>query len=292
MVLTLGVALEIGTRSFIYQMSAGLSRLKGEWVAATQYRLPGSDRRVLLVGNSLLEEDIDLGEINRSLNNGWVVERFAISLTSYFDWYFGMRRILAGPSRPDVIIFCFEPRHIVETDIRGEIFAHYLMQKTDVWDVRRATNANLTGVTDLLLANMSAFYALRMEIRKNLLQKILPDLPALTGMIARSPHPLPDNETLDVTGRQRLAAAQNVATASGSRFMLILTPPVRPQHAHTLLEIGREIDVPVLSPLNDGVVATDYQPDEYHLNLEGRRKFTQALIPQLVEALNHLDASH
>jgi hypothetical protein len=278
-------ASEIGVRIFIYQVSKNLSRIHQESMAASQIR--GGERRhqqMLLVGNSLLLDDVDIMELNQHLRPERSITRFAIDSTTYYDWYFGIRGLLAVGSRPDIIVLCFDARHIILPGLYNERFAYYLMQKQDLLNIKRTLKLTTADTFDLLLANTSIFYALRKDIRLAVLRLILPELPQLRSMTAFSPKPSADPAVYRTIAKERLIAFRDLATSSNIRFHLLLMPPVKSDSAGALREIGHEISVPVHIPLeNDGLDISDYDADRYHLNESGRDKFTKALLPLLQE---------
>lgn len=277
-------AVEVGTRSFIYRISTNLSRIHEESMVAAQVH--GGERghhQALLVGNSLLLHAVDIEELAQGLRPEWTIMRYAIESTTYYDWYYGLRGLLAQGSRPDIIVLCLEARHLIASSLRNEVFAYYLMQKRDLPNIRRALELNAGDTFDLLLANTSIFYALRKDIRQIVLQRLIPELPQLTSRIAFSPTPPADPSVLRIIGKERLVAIRDLATSSNVRFVLLLMPPGKSDSAGALREVGQEISVPVLAPLEkDGLDIGDYQ-DRYHLNESGRDKFTKALRTLLQE---------
>ena len=214
------LALECGTRLCIHRMSASLARISQEADAAARVRrteqLP---RQLLIVGNSLLMADVDMAALNRGIGPKWQATRFAIEQTTYYDWHFGLRRLFAAGARPDAIVLCMEPRHLVSPGVRTEIFAHFLLQRTDIYRASRTLGLTPTETSDLFFANISAFYALRKEIRKNLLGRLMPSLPNLTAMIIRGGAPPPDPERLSSAAKPRLEATRQVIS-SDSRLVL------------------------------------------------------------------------
>ena len=276
---------EFGTRSIVYRVSKNLSRIHREALSASQISGEGGGRQqVLLVGNSLLLHDVDIGQLERGLLPNQNAKQFAIQATTYYDWYYGVRGLLAEGSRPDLIVVCLEARHILLSSVRSEIFAYYLMQWRDLFDVRRSLKLSPAETFDLLLANISNLYALRKEMRQVLLQRILPDLPQLTTMIARAPKPLPDPVALRTIGKDRMVAFQELVVGSGTLLLLLLMPPIQSDALEAVREVGREIGMPVLTPLAlDDITDNDYQADGYHLNQQGREKFTKALLPLLAQ---------
>lgn len=275
--------LEIGTRAFIHTVSKNLSRIHHESIAASQMRgATETQQQLLLLGNSLLLEDVNMIELDRNLQPERSAARFAIQSTTYYDWYYGLRGLLAGGAHPDSIVLCFEPRHVVLPGVQQEMFAYYLMQRQDLMNISRTLRLTATETFDLLLANTSMFYALRKDIRQVLLQRLLPDLPQLTSMFAFSPKPPADPSELRAVGKDRLTAIRDLAASAQIQFTLLLMPPFNADAATVLREIGQEISVPVLIPLkNDQLERSDYGADGYHLSESGREKFTNALIPLL-----------
>ena len=279
------VVAEFGIRGVVYKISKNLSRIHQEALAAAQIREGESGaQQVLLVGNSLLIHDVNILELGRHLLPGQNIKQFAIQATTYYDWFYGLRGILTRGSHPDLIVVCFEPRHLLLSTVRSEIFAYYLMQRHDWLDVTRRLKLTPADSFDLLLANVSILYALRKELRQVLLQQLLPELPQLTAMIARSPKPPPDPALLRTIGKERLIAIRELGLSANTQLALLLMPPISQGSLEVLKEITTEIRMPLLVPLDSsGVEDSDYQEDGYHLNEQGRDKLTKALLPLLVQ---------
>lgn len=276
---------EFGIRGVVYRTSKNLSRIHQEALAAAQIRgVEEGAQQVLLIGNSLLLNDVNVEELERRLSPGQNIKQFAIQATTYYDWYYGVRGLLAEGSHPDLIVVCFEARHLLLSSVRSEIFAYYLMQRQDLLDVSHRLKSTAADTFDLLLANISILYALRKELRQVLLQRLLTELPQLTAMIARSPKPLPDPALLRTIGKDRLITMRDLAVLKQTQLVLLVMPPVYQDSLEVLREIGREIGMPVLVPLDSyGIDDSDYQADGYHLNEQGRDKFTKALLPLLAQ---------
>ena len=146
-----GLALECGTRLFIHRMSASLARISQEADAAARVRrTEQAPRQLLIVGNSLLMADVDMAALSRGIGPRWQATRFAIEQTTYYDWQFGLRRLLAAGARPDAIVLCLEPRHLVSSGLRTEIFAYFLLQRMDIYRASRTLRLTPTETSDLL----------------------------------------------------------------------------------------------------------------------------------------------
>lgn len=277
---------EFGTYHLVYQVSKNLSRIHNEVAVAAQIHGGIQGRQeVLLVGNSLLIHDVDVKKLAHRLAPEQHVQQFAIQATTYYDWYYGLRGLLAEGARPDLVVVCLEARHIVLSSVRSEIFAYYLMKRRDLFDVRRSLKSTGTETFDLLVANTSIFYALRKELRQVLLQHLLPELPQLTAMIAQAPKPPPDPSALRTIGAERLTALRNILAASHTQFVLVLMPPIESESSEILRWVSKEVGVRMVVPLSQNDLKDDdYLPDGYHLNQQGQDRFTEALIPFLLQS--------
>ncbi len=286
--LLLLVAAEVGTRTFIYDFSNLLSRMRRESREAV--RLSSSTALpppVLLVGNSLLVAGVDVAALDAALRPDHRAARFAIEQTTYYDWYFGLRRLLNAGSRPEAVVLCFEPRHLLGNGVRDEIFGHYNMQLRDIFLVSEAVGLSPTETSELFFANVSDFWALRREVRKNLLGRLMPSFPSLAAMMTRTaPVPRRRLSELSSTGALRMAALRQEVERYGVRFVLALIPPVRREEAEVIRKGGLDQGVVVLTPVNDtDLQRSDFGPDGYHLSTHGRDTYTTALARDLATVL-------
>ncbi|HEY5759640.1 MAG TPA: hypothetical protein VIU34_27655, partial [Steroidobacter sp.] len=278
-VVALCLTAEVGARLLVPKMSNTLNRISIESNAAKSVVL--SDRatkEMLILGNSLLIAGVDVAQLNGPLEPKWRGVRFGMEQTTYYDWYFGMKRLTAEGARPSAFVVCFEPRHLIGSSVRTELFAYYLMRTGDTLDVARALDLTPSGTAELVAANVSAFWALRKEIRKNVLGRLLPSVQDLTKLITRGHGTAaPQLNDLLITGRPRLEAMRATADAAGAKLILVMMPPVTSEFTPALHQLGKELGVPILTPLTDQDLAPgDYEPDQYHLNSNGRSRFTTA----------------
>jgi hypothetical protein len=288
-VLALCATAEVGARLLVPKMSNTLNRISVESNAARAVALSDkSTKEMLILGNSLLIAGVDVAQLNGPpLEPNWRGVRFGMEQTTYYDWYFGMKRLTAEGARPSAFVVCFEPRHLIGSSVRTELFAYYLMRTGDTLDVARALDLTPSGTADLVAANVSAFWALRKEIRKNVLGRLLPSMQELMKLITHGHGAAsPQLNDLLIAGRPRLEAMRATADAAGAKLILVMMPPVTAEFTPALHQLGKELGVPILTPLTDQDLAPgDYEPDQYHLNSSGRSRFTTALAGQLQQAL-------
>ncbi|WP_129777691.1 hypothetical protein [Peristeroidobacter soli] len=287
-VLGLCVTAEFGARLFVPKMSNTLSRIRLEATAARAMAVTNhAPKEMLIVGNSLLIAGVDVAQLNQPLEPTWRGVRFGMEQTTYYDWYFGMKRLTADGARPSAFVVCFEPRHLITSAVRTELFAYYLMRTRDTLEVARALDLTPSKTADLFVANTSALWALRKEIRKNVLGHLLPSLPDLMKLITHGlGAPSPSLDDILTIGKRRLKAMRAIADAADAKLIVVLMPPLTAGDTPALQQLGKELGVPILTPLTDQDLApADYEPDQYHLNSNGRWRFTAALADQLQLAL-------
>src|SRR5262245_46144990 len=127
--LLLLIGAELAAHTVAYDRSKLLGRLRREAREAVRIGpSPALPPTVLLAGNSLLERGVDVAALDAALEPEHRAARYAIEQTTYYDWYFGLRRLMGAGSRPEAVVLCFEPRHLLGHSVRDQIFALYNMQ--------------------------------------------------------------------------------------------------------------------------------------------------------------------
>ena len=109
---------------------------------------------VLMVGNSLLLEGVDLPSLTEKLRGVYQLRRYVIEATTYEDWLFGLKRLLRRGMRVDTVILSLNPLDFTSNNIRGDFTAHVLFDAQDIWPVSRATHSDMTVTSGLYLAKM------------------------------------------------------------------------------------------------------------------------------------------
>jgi hypothetical protein len=244
--------------------------------------------QVLLAGNSLLIADVDLSLLKESLPSDYEIKRFAIEQTTYFDWLYGLRRILYEGAHPDVIVVALTARQMAMSEVLGEYFAHNLMRLRDVAGVARDLDLDRTTTSNLLFGHVSAFYSGRADIRKWLLAKIFPTIHDLTDLMTHTPQqPLADAELRDLP--QRLAALKAEAAEYDVKIAF-MAPPVRHEaNLDVLTAAGAKTGVPVIIAWTpEDLERQDFAPDGFHMNDTGAARHTRALAPLLERAVADL----
>src|SRR5438445_10818855 len=178
-------------------------------------------KHVLLIGNSLLQEDVQFDDVQSALAADWDARRFVVEQTFYLDWYYGLRRLFHEGARPHCVVLMLSTRHWIRTESRGDYSAHYLMDMGDLPDAARDLGLNGTQTTNLFLSNVSRFWAARAEMRNFVLARLMPDLRGLVDFSSVSdPNPVFDDDVARIAA-DRIARLKALAAANGATLVLV-----------------------------------------------------------------------
>lgn len=249
---------------------------------------PASGFRVIVLGNSLLDTGIQFDEARRLLSPEIDARRWVVHNTSYFDWYYGQRRLFAEGCRPDVVVLVLTARQLSLSAIRGSYFGYHLMKMSDLLSVANDVGLSNTETSGLAFANASAFFGLGGEARKWLAGKVIPDLPRLTNLLIGERAGRAAEKPVESLCLQRLRDLRELAAQHGAGFVLVIPPtPGDTSEAEcaTALRAGALAGVSVLNPLPTNSLTIDHYSDGFHLNERGAELFTRSFVEALRQEL-------
>jgi len=276
--------IEIFTRQFVVRMSRVEAREQREYASAAAAR-PSRGRKIfLLLGNSLMGQGVRADEVRAALEPELDVRRLYVDDTGFYDFFYGMRRLYADGARYNAVFVFLTPRQLIRPGVRGDYFAYRLMLASDALKVARDAGLNRTDASNLFFANVSAFFGLRTEIRKVLLGRLMPGLPALMGAIANDRGAALTDQEIYHGATVRLTAFRELAAAQNSRIILVIPPQIEPEGVEVTKLAGSQAGIKIVTVPFNVTGPSDFS-DGFHLNPEGARKYTAALIPELARAL-------
>jgi hypothetical protein len=275
---------EVFTRRRIVRMSKIEARVQNEYEAAVATKPSRGRKTVLLLGNSLMGEGVRFDDVQAALKPDLDLRRLYVENTDYYDFFYGIRRLFAEGARFNYVVVFLTPRQLIFPGVRGDYFAYRLMAPADIFRMARDTGLDRTDTSDMFFAHFSAFYGLRSEIRKVLLARLLPDLPALMTLITGNRSGRLSNEEIYRGEIAKLTAFRELAAARNSRIILVLPPQTEPEGADVTQLAARQTGITVVT-VSPGVTGASDFRDGFHLNDAGARKYTTALIPELARAL-------
>jgi len=248
------------------------SRTSTDYKAALAIR-HGVRQQVLIVGNSLMLEGIDYPLLRESLSGHADALSFPIEQTQYFDWYYGLRRLFADGSQPDVVVMCMSAEHLVWSSIRGDYSAYYLFLLPDIPQVGRDVHYDLTKTSSLVLARFSLFYAGRGPLRNFVLVRTDPAYAEMLHRISTIPAQFSGNAEMERIAEVRLGLLRDLCAAHGARFIFLLAPGFGPEEP-PLVQAGELSHTDVLVPFHLNELSRDKFRDSFHLNATGAQMFT------------------
>lgn len=268
-------------------------RVETETLAAHTLRpfTPDGRPTVLLVGNSLLLEGVQLDELQRSLNNQYEVSRFAIEQTHYLDWYFGLRRLLEEGARPSAIVLTLATDQLASRFTLGESFAHRQMSAVDFPLTVRQAKLDKTTASTYWFAHWSNWMADKGFIRQDVMILLVPNFRLLAARIAdHGPH-VSDPAVLLEMAKQRLPELHDLAQTYGVKIVLLVPPTLRQDHSQEVQAFGDKAGVPVWVLSAPGEFQPNLFSDGFHLNAEGSGIFTARLADQIRRTIANPGAS-
>lgn len=274
---------ELGSPLVLQHLSRTERRVEGELQAAKRLRPLTADGRptVLLAGNSLLLEGVQLDRLHDSLASEYEVSRLGIEQTHYLDWYFGLRRMLQEGSRPSLIVLSLATDQLASRFTLGEQFAHRQMSTQDLPLAIRETKLDRTTASTYLFAHWSNWLADKGVIRQRVLILLVPNFRQLAGRIAdHGPH-VNNPEVLVGTARQRLPELRDLAQSYGVKIVLLVPPALHEDHSGEIQALGAQVGVPVWVLSSPGEFPRTLYVDGFHLNLQGSESFTSRLAEKI-----------
>jgi len=277
------LGLEISSPVILARLSHTEQRIAIEMKAAQKLQPATNDGRptVLFVGNSLLLEGVQMDALHAELAQQYEVSRFAVEQTHYFDWYFGMRKLLQEGSRPNVIVLSLATDQLASHWTMGEAFAGRQMSTRDFPLVVRETKVDRTTASSYMFAHWSKWLADKGFIRQCVMILVVPKFRDLAARIAdHGPH-VNDPRELIGAAQVRLPQLAEFSREYGVRTVLLIPPTLHEDHSSEIQQIGEKVGIPVwvLSP--PGEFPRDYFRDGFHLNAHGSGIFTTRLSQQL-----------
>src|SRR5258708_18804307 len=279
--------LEVVTAVGMHRVSRGAKRQHDDYaraVALPRNTADGADN-VLIVGNSLLLAGVDQPKLISDMAPRYAISFLPIENTTYFDWYFGLRRLFAEGARPSTVVLCLTPQQLVSSSVNGESFARHMMQLRDIGRVASEARLDSTGTSAFLFANFSAWLGDHASIRNWILEMWLPHANLLASRFANGnrgtpPKPGPESGERERMVVQRLDDLRKITDEYGAR-LIFLIPPILSQEPD-LDRFRKEATrhgITVLAPFRPGTAAADHFADDFHLNHVGAMVFTVRLGP-------------
>ncbi len=260
-----------------------VSRQYAEAVKVRPARL-GEPASVLMVGNSLLMEGVDVHRLQELTPGRMQIHPIFLEASSYYDWLYGLRRLFRLGSRPQVVVVGLGAYNFLENGVRQAYSPRMLFDARDVLGVASDLGLDRTATSNLLLAHSSTFWDMRSVIRTEILRRIVPHLEELFSLANAKPTISPGRESeATATAIPRLRTLRDLCEAHRAKLIVLVLPlPSSENAVHQVAIASKKVGVDTLVPVDPAALtAKFYKSDATHLNSEGEALVTSALATEL-----------
>jgi hypothetical protein len=281
-IVLMGLVAETAARFALHRVSRIEGRIDGEYrqAAALPAYTPSSQPTMLLLGNSILLEAIDLPSLQKSMSTRYDVHRLVIEQTEYLDLYYILRTLFRSGARPHEVVLCLGVPHLVGEGVRGEFTARFI-DAPDLAKFARREHLDATTTSNYFFAHWSGWFGTRTELRKVLLSRMMPDMGSLATVLGWRVAPHLSEEEIRLKAGPRLQELKALCDAYGSQLTIVIPPTLGTDHAEVVSELGRENGIRVLNPVKAGVMTQSQFRDGFHLTPAAAEIFTAQLVSQL-----------
>lgn len=278
------VSFEMLAHYFVKRYSETYLRVSQQYARAVKVSpsRPGEPESVLLLGNSLLMEGLELDRLQELTSNRMRIYPVFLEATGYYDWLYGLQRLFRQGARPQVVIVGLGANTFFENAVRQDYAPMMLFDARDVLDVASDLKLDHTAASNLLLAHSSVFWDTRSVLRTHILTHLIPHCWDLFLLV--KPRPVfPPGPELDGIVAARVQTLRRVCEAHGAKLILLVPPTPSSQDAvREMARVSQKAGVDTLVPVDpERLSGRFYKADEIHLNPAGAALFTAALVSDL-----------
>lgn len=281
--------LEISSDYLLRRHSETYTRVSSQYAEALRVRptKAGEPTSVLMVGNSLLLEGVDVHRLQELTTGQMRVYPIFLEATGYYDWLYALQRLFREGARPSVVVLGVGVNSFLADSVRQDYVPLMLFDLQDSLDVASDLKLDRTATSNLLLAHASAFWDTRSVLRTQILRHTIPHYRQLVLLLKPQPA-IPRAPVFDAIANPRLQRLRNLCRSYGARLILLIPPtPGSAQAVRSMTLAAQRASVETLVPVAPDVLSVDYyQPDELHLNSQGAAVFTTALAAFLPERVD------
>jgi hypothetical protein len=281
-------ALELSSIYLLKHSSITYARISQQYADAIHMQSCGPGERpcVLMVGNSLLLNGVEVDRLRAMTSARMQIYPIFLEATGYYDWFYGLRRLFREGAKPQVVVLGVGVDYFLSNGIRQDYTSMLFFDARDMFDVASDLHLDRTATSNLWLSHASTFWDTRTAVRMQILSHIVPHLEDLFLLL--SPRPgIPQRHDLEETTVVRLQRMRELCEAHGAKLVLLLPPTLSSERA--VAETARaahNVGVDVSVPIDPAVLsARFYQRDGLHLNHDGAVLFTSALAKDLPEKI-------
>jgi hypothetical protein len=280
------LGIEISSSYLLKHFSLTYTRVSNQYAEAVimRHARPGESPSVLIVGNSLLLQGIQLDRLHSLTSDAMRIYPIFLEQTGYYDWLYGLRKMFREGARPDVVVLGVGVNYFLMNGIRQDYVPMMFLDGRDTLGLASDLGLDRTATSNLWLAHVSTFWDTRGAIRSQVLNHFVPHLEELFTLVTPRPS-VPDRREFEEVSIPHLQRLRQLCEEHEAKLILLVPPTLSSESevsemANAVSAAGVDVSVPI-NPLT--LTAKFYQPDGMHLNQEGAVLFTSALAKDLPE---------
>jgi len=246
---------------------------------------------VLIAGNSLVYEGLSDPVLKRTMGDGIGIQAAGVPGSTYYDWEYGLRALLARGSEPDVVVIGLSPSQFLRAPSATALPVSELWRSQDIYSYARDWRPSPTTIADLVLEHFSTFFSMRDTFRIYSRKQIrgYESMVHEWGQVHSAAEDSGKNEgMLEATYRERIALLKKEC-GSRARLVLIVVPTRQENDASdepALRSAALQSGVPVIEPVGElEWPVTKFQADGYHLTTEAAEEFSVLTAQELRQIL-------
>ena len=282
------VAFECLSDFLLKDKSETYARVSRQYTEAEKMRpaKPGEPTSVLMIGNSLLLEGVDVERLKKLTSGQMHIYPIFLEATGYYDWFYGLQRLFREGSRPQVVVLGVGVNGFLANSVRQDYAPLLLFDLRDSLGVASDLKMDRTATTSLLLAHSSVFWDTRSVLRTQILRHTVPHYRELVLLLKPQPA-IPPPEQFQTTANSRLEQLRELCAAHGAKLIILVPPtPFSEDAVRQMTIASQKAGVDTLVPIDPTALSAKYyQPDELHLNSAGAALFTTALAEYLPQTI-------
>ncbi len=243
---------------------------------------PDGKPTVLLVGNSLLREAVDMDQLKGALGDRYDFHRLIVESTYYNDWRYAIPALFERGARPSVLVITLSPAQMNGATPVSMETTHYLLNTKQVMALAHSDGSGLSGYVSHFIEHFSPLWGTRNSTQVAF-KSFIPGYRSTVFTIANEP---PAPQQFD---HARLAALATICRQYNVKLVYLATPANDPngeKDAAQLQQAAAENNVPYLRPVRDDFIPSAQYVDDYHLDKPARNIFLPKLLAQLPAALD------
>ncbi|MEZ2346224.1 hypothetical protein [Terriglobus sp. RCC_193] len=287
-VLFLGyVLLEVASYWRMQRPSGRGHRVTQEHKEAVSLR-PHSDGdrpTVLLVGNSLILEAVDMDALRTQMRSQYDVHRLVLESTGYPDWSLILPSLFQQGARPSYVVLTISPAQMSSHVPVFMETTHYLLTPHEVLELSRRDHGGASAYVMHFLEYVSPYWGTRSSAQVAFKDAI----PGYRSILFATGTEMLGPQQFDPERMRELAAVCKQYNVKLMYLALPANDPNGDQNAAQIQQAAAANSVPYLRPMADSDFHGDDYTDFIHLSAQGKAKFMPMFVPALLHALGTTD---